>query len=52
MLVFELGQDLEDNGKLDCLFNNPTYHLAEESLDAKNKRIRANWTSECAFDAM
>lgn len=46
-----MQEDLDDNGHLDCLFNNQPYHNDEESSTLINKRLKANWTSECSFNA-
>jgi len=47
----ELKQDIEDNGVLDCLRVIQPPHNYIESIDEKNKRISAQWDSNCAFEA-
>ena len=49
-LVRELVEDLEDNGKLDCLRESQPAS-ADETPEQKSKRIAANWNSDCAFEA-
>jgi len=48
-LVKELKEDLEDNGKLDCL--RESLPVPNESSQDKNKRIAANWDSDCSFES-
>jgi len=49
-LVKELIEDLEDNGKLDCLRESLPLSK-DETLEQKEKRIAANWNSDCSFEA-
>jgi len=47
----ELRQDLEDNGILDCLrVIEAPYGVNESPLD-KNKRLAAQWDTDCSFEA-
>ena len=49
-LVREIIEDLEDNGKLDCLRESePVSH--DEKPEQKAKRIAANWNSDCSFES-
>ena len=49
-LVREIIEDLEDNGKLDCLReSNPL--SPDEKPEQKTKRIAANWDSDCSFES-
>jgi hypothetical protein len=36
---------------LDCTRYNPRPHLAIETPEDKNKRLAAQWESDCAFEA-
>ena len=48
-LAKEIIEDLEDNGKLDCLRESlPT---PGETPEQRTKRIAANWDSDCSFEA-
>jgi hypothetical protein len=49
-LVRELLEDLEDNGKLDCL-RESSAPSADEKPEQKAKRIAAHWDSDCSFEA-
>ena len=51
-LVREVREDIEDNGKLDCLrvVRSP-YESEETSLD-RAKRLASEWNSDCAFEAL
>lgn len=52
MLIKELKEDFEDNGKLDCLRYIPPPNLqSPEDTDQKSKRLLAQWTTDCAFEA-
>jgi len=47
--VREIIEDLEDNGKLDCLRESkPT---PDETPEKRSKRILANWDSDCSFES-
>ena len=49
-LVREIIEDLEDNGKLDCLReSNPL--SPDEKPEQKAKRLAANWDSDCSFES-
>ena len=49
-LVKEIMEDLEDNGKLDCL--RESVPLSDkETPEQKAKRIAANWNSDCSFES-
>ncbi len=50
-LVRELREDLEDNGKLDCLRVGANPEAADESQEQREKRLAANWDSDCSFEA-
>jgi 2,4-dienoyl-CoA reductase-like NADH-dependent reductase (Old Yellow Enzyme family) len=49
-LVRELIEDLEDNGKLDCLRESVPAD-ENEKPEQKAKRLAANWDSDCSFEA-
>lgn len=51
MLLIELKQDLDDNGRLDCLriIEPPSGNI--ETIDEQNKRLAAQWDSSCAFES-
>ena len=49
-LVKELKEDLEDNGKLDCLRESLPRN-PKESASEKAKREAANWNGDCSFEA-
>ena len=49
-LVREIVEDLEDNGKLDCI-RESLPSSPNESPEQKSKRIAANWNSDCSFEA-
>jgi hypothetical protein len=48
-LLREIREDIEDNGKLDCLRNNiiPPNATKEQKIRIE----RANWNSDCSFEA-
>ena len=48
-LLRELKEDIEDNGKLDCLRNNII--PPNVTKDQKIKIEKANWNSDCSFEA-
>jgi hypothetical protein len=50
-LVRELYEDIMDNGKLDCLRKSVTPNGADETEEQRKKRIAAEWTSDCSFEA-
>eukprot|EP00742_Colponemidia_sp_Colp-10_P012656 GILJ01014241.1.p1 GENE.GILJ01014241.1~~GILJ01014241.1.p1 ORF type:complete len:231 (+),score=39.67 GILJ01014241.1:27-695(+) len=50
-LITELRQDIEDNGKLDCLRDVCPPQGEEEDEMTRNKRLAAQWDSDCAFEA-
>lgn len=50
-LIYELRQDLADNGMLDCLRVIPPPHFVEESEKQKNLRLGAQWDSSCSFES-
>jgi len=50
-LLAELQQDMEDNGHLDCLRLIPAPH-GKETSDQINKRLAAQWDSDCSFEAV
>jgi len=49
-LVREIVEDLEDNGKLDCL-RESSPSSPDEKPEQREKRIAANWNSDCSFEA-
>lgn len=49
-LVKELIEDLDDNGKLDCLRNSMP-PSPDETKEQEAKRIAANWNSDCSFES-
>lgn len=49
-LVREIVEDLEDNGKLDCLRESQP-SSPDESPELRAKRIAAHWNSDCSFEA-
>lgn len=49
--ALELKQDLEDNGKLDCLRVILPPPGGLESEDASDKRLAAQWDTDCSFEA-
>lgn len=50
-LVWELQEDLADNGKLDCLRQSSSPNMADESDIQRLKREAADWTGDCSFEA-
>lgn len=51
LLIMELKQDLEDNGMLDCLREIQPPQGYEETMLETNKRIAAQWDTQCSFEA-
>lgn len=49
-LIRELEEDLEDNGKLDCLRESFPRGPKETDIE-RTKRIAAEWNSDCSFEA-
>ncbi len=49
-LVREIVEDLDDNGKLDCLRESQP-PSADETPEQKSKRMAAHWNSDCSFEA-
>ena len=49
-LVREIVEDLEDNGKLDCLRESQP-SSPDETPERRAKRIAANWNSDCSFES-
>ena len=49
-LVKELIEDIEDNGKLDCL--RESLPVPGETPKEKNMRLKANWDSDCSFESI
>ena len=50
-LIRELYEDIIDNGKLDCLRRSTTPNGADETEEQRKKRLAAEWTSDCSFEA-
>jgi hypothetical protein len=50
-LIRELYEDLIDNGKLDCLRKSATPNEADETEEQKQRRVAAEWDSDCSFEA-
>lgn len=50
-LIRELQEDIEDNGKLDCLRTSVSLKGGKETIQEKEKRIKGMWDSECAFES-
>ena len=50
-LVRELIEDLQDNGKLDCLRSSANVDSGEETEEQRRRRIAANWDGDCSFEA-
>lgn len=48
-LILEIFEDILDNGKLDCL--RESLPLNEETPEQEKKRIKAQWDSDCSFEA-
>ena len=48
-LIKELLEDIEDNGKLDCL--RESMPNGKETEEDKVKRIAAQWNGDCSFEA-
>jgi len=51
LLRMELKQDLADNGILDCSRVNPPAHFKSESIDEQNRRLAAQWDTDCSFES-
>jgi hypothetical protein len=49
-LVRELLEDLEDNGKLDCI-RETMPRSDKETEDEKTKRIASEWNGDCSFES-
>lgn len=50
-LIKELMEDLLDNGKLDCLRKSSNPNQDDETEEQAKRRIAANWTGDCSFEA-
>jgi hypothetical protein len=50
-LKLELRQDLDDNGFLDCERVIAAKHFEEETENQKNKRLAAQWDTNCGFES-
>lgn len=50
ILYRELKEDLEDNGKLDCLRVSASTN-PNETKEQAQKRVKAQWDSNCAFES-
>lgn len=50
-LLLEVKQDIKDNGMLDCLRVIEPPNFVVETEEQKNKRLAAQWDTECAFEA-
>ena len=50
-LIRELREDIDDNGKLDCLRVSLSPMDQDESEEQKAKRIASQWDSDCSFEA-
>ena len=50
-LIKEIREDLEDNGKLDCLREIIVPPGYDETPDKTIRREAAEWNSDCAFEA-
>lgn len=48
-LVREIIEDIEDNGKLDCL--RESIPIPGETAEEKIKRLKANWDGDCSFES-
>ncbi len=48
-LIQELKEDIEYNGKLNCL--RESYPLPDETPEQKTKRELAMWNGDCSFEA-
>lgn len=49
-LVRELNEDIEDNGKLDCL--RESLPIPGETPKEQSLRLKANWDSDCSFESI
>lgn len=50
-LIRELREDIEDNGKLDCLRVALSPVDQDETEEQKIKRLASQWDSDCSFEA-
>lgn len=50
-LIRELREDIEDNGKLDCLRVALSPMDQDETDAQKIKRLASQWDSDCSFEA-
>ena len=50
-LIRELREDIEDNGKLDCLRVSLSPLDQEETEEQKIRRMASNWDGDCSFEA-
>ena len=50
-LIRELREDIEDNGKLDCLRVSLNPVDQDETEAQKARRIASQWVSDCSFEA-
>ena len=50
-LIRELREDIEDNGKLDCLRVSLSPVDQDETEEQKARRIASQWDSDCSFEA-
>ena len=52
MLKYELKEDIDDNGVLDCLRINPPPNGYVETDQQLNRRLNAQWDTDCSFEMM
>lgn len=50
-LIKELREDIDDNGKLDCLRVSLSPLDQDETDEQKSKRLASQWDSDCSFEA-
>ena len=50
-LIKEIIEDIEDNGKLDCLREILNPDEDNEKNEDRIKRLAAQWNSDCSFEA-
>jgi len=50
-LIRELREDIDDNGKLDCLRVSLSPMDQDETEEQKTRRIASQWDSDCSFEA-
>lgn len=50
-LIRELREDIEDNGKLDCLRVSLSPVDQDETEEQKSRRLASQWDSDCSFEA-